>query len=63
MLIFIKLLRISNLILLDFGKYAKKYYSTIDEWQKSDWLSNYQNAFFEVTVNTTVKGSYLFNKM
>jgi len=46
-----------------FGKYAKKYYSTIEDWKKSDWLDNYQNTFFDVSVNTNVYGSYLFNKM
>jgi len=45
-----------------FGKLAKRHYLTLKDWQNSDWLSNYQNAFFNVDVSVNVQSSYLFNK-
>ncbi len=45
-----------------FGKYAIPKYLTWNDWLGSDWLNNYQNAFFKVSVNTNLQGSYLFNK-
>lgn len=44
-----------------FGKYVLPRYSTWNEWIDSDWLNNYQNAFFKVTVNTNIQGGYLFS--
>jgi hypothetical protein len=46
-----------------FGNYARKYYLTIDDWNNSDWQNNYQNAFFNVNVQTIVQSSSLFNKI
>lgn len=45
-----------------FGKYALPNYSTWSEWEESDWLNNYQNAFFKVNVETNLQSGYLFNK-
>ena len=42
-----------------FGKYAIKHFSTWDKWNKYNWLSNYQNAFFNVNVNTDILSSYM----
>lgn len=46
-----------------FGKYTLPKYSTWDDWLNSDWLSNYQNAFFEVNVDTKIQGGYLFTRI
>lgn len=43
-----------------FGKYALPKYLTWDEWTESDWLNNYENSFFKVTVETEIQGGYLF---
>lgn len=47
----------------DFGKYVLPNYYTWDEWIDSDWLNNYQNSFFKVTVNTEIQGGYLYTKI
>ncbi len=47
----------------NFGKYVLPKYSTWQEWLDSDWLNNYQNAFFKVNVNSQIQGSYLFTKI
>lgn len=44
-----------------FGKYLLPKYSTWNEWTDFDWLNNYQNAFFKVTVKTNIQGGYLFS--
>lgn len=46
-----------------FGKYAITKYTTWNEWIDSDWLNNYPNSFFKVTVNTNIQGGYLFTKI
>lgn len=45
-----------------FGKYALSQYLTLDDWKKSNWLANYKNAFFDVTVNLNIKSGYEFNE-
>lgn len=47
----------------DFGKYTRKYYTTWDDWINSNWLDNYQNAFFEVSVDANIKSGLLFTKI
>lgn len=46
-----------------FGKYALPKYLTWDEWIDSDWLNNYENSFFKVTVKTDIQGGYLFTEI
>lgn len=46
-----------------FGKYAVQNYLTLEEWISSEWLNNYQNAFFDVDVSVNVKSGELFSKM
>lgn len=46
----------------DFGLHVLHKYLTDDEWTASDWLGNYQNAFFDVNVNSNIVSGYLFNK-
>lgn len=43
-----------------FGKYAVKYFSTIQDWQEYDWLNNYENSIFHVNVKSNLKSGYTF---
>lgn len=45
------------------GKYFLKNHLTWEDWKNSDWLSNYENAFFKVNVNTNIESSQLFTKV
>ena len=44
------------------GKKVVGKFLTWDEWNNYNWLSNYQNSFFDVTVKTNVKSGYLLLK-
>lgn len=46
--------------IVGFGKYIRDGYLTWEDWEKYDWLSKYQNSFFDVTVKTNVKTGELF---
>lgn len=41
------------------GKYALKNFKTTSEFNEYQWLENYQDAFFDVDVNVTIKSSFL----
>lgn len=43
-----------------FGKYAVKYFATIQDWESYNWLDNYQNCIFNVEVNTNLKSGHTF---
>ena len=43
-----------------FGKYAVKYFYTIQDWEEYNWLENYHNSIFNVDVETTLKSGYSF---
>ena len=43
-----------------FGKYAVKYFSTIQDWQDYNWLDNFQDSTFNVNVETTIKSGNTF---
>lgn len=45
-----------------FGKYALSHFFTTQEFEDYNWLGNYQNAFFDVTVNTSVKSGMLITE-
>lgn len=47
----------------NFGKYVLPKYATWNEWINSDWLNNYQNAFFKVKVDCKIQDGYLFTKI
>lgn len=47
--------------IVGFGKYARLKYLTWQDWVDSDWLNNYENAFFDVKVETNLQSGYLFN--
>lgn len=49
--------------IIGFGKYALMHYLTLDEWNSTNWLSNYQNAFFDIEVSVNVNSGELFSKM
>ena len=42
-----------------FGKYAVKSFLTLDNWNNYNWINNYKNSTFKVSVNTNIKSSYL----
>ena len=42
------------------GKYAVKYFTTIQDWQAYNWLDNFQNSTFNVNVETTIKSGNTF---
>ena len=45
-----------------FGKYALSNFLTTNKFDSYDWLNNYQNAFFDVDVNTSVKSGMLITE-
>lgn len=45
-----------------FGNYAVENYLTIDEWKNSNWLENYQNSFFNVNIELSLKSGGLFGE-
>lgn len=48
--------------IVGFGKYIRDGYLTWEDWEQYDWLSKYQNAFFDVSVETNIKAGELFLK-
>lgn len=42
-----------------FGKHAISNFLTWEEWNKYNWLDNYVNSFFDVSVNINIKSRYL----
>ena len=42
-----------------FGQYAVKNFDTLENWNKYNWLNNFQNSIFKVKVSTNLKSSYL----
>ena len=47
----------------NFGKYVIKNYLTWNNWIESDWLYNFQNAYFSLHVNTAVQNGQLYTKI
>lgn len=45
-----------------FGKYALGNFFTTQDFDNYDWLRNYQNSFFEVEVDTSVKSGMLITE-
>ena len=41
------------------GRYALRNFFTTDEFDNYDWHKNYQNAFFNVDIDTTIKSGML----
>ena len=42
-----------------FGRYALKDFKTNTEFEEYDWLSHYQDAFFEITTEVNIKSGFL----
>lgn len=49
-----------NSDIANFGRHIVKNYLTWEDWMKADWLSNYENSFFQVEINSSVISGYLF---
>ena len=45
-----------------FGKHALGNFFTTQEYENYNWCDNFQNAFFEVEVNTSIKSSMLLTE-
>lgn len=46
-----------------FGKYATPLFLTMQEWEDYNWLENYVDSFFEVSVDTQIDSSFLLNNL
>ncbi len=44
------------------GKYALKNFLTWDDYEEYNWLDNYQNAYFDVEVDTSIESSMLITE-
>lgn len=42
-----------------FGKHLVQNFKTSEEWENFNWLENFKNSFFDVTVHTTIKSGYI----
>ena len=47
----------------NFGRYVIGNYTTWNDWIESDWLFNYQNAFFDVNVETNIENGQLYTRI
>ena len=45
----------------DFGKYAACLFKTSQDFEEYNWLENYRNAFFDISVNTNVQSAFLLS--
>ena len=45
-----------------FGKHALKNFFTTQEFENYNWLKNFQNAFFDVQIDTSVKSGMLITE-
>ncbi len=45
-----------------FGNFAAKNFTTTSEYEDYNWLESYKDAFFDVTVQTSVKSGMLINE-
>ena len=44
------------------GKYALSNFYTTDEFKDYNWVDNYMNSTFKVTIDTTIDSGFLLNK-
>ncbi len=42
-----------------FGKHVVHNFQTFEDWDNFNWLQNFKNSFFDITVDTTIKSSYI----
>ena len=43
------------------GKFALSSFTTTTEFDNYDWLSNYKNAFFNITVDSNMSSGFLLS--
>ncbi len=43
-----------------FGKYAVKYFTTIQDWEQYNWLDNFESSTFSVEVSSSLKSGHTF---
>lgn len=55
-----KISKVYNSDIDGFGRFAMKYFSTTDKWNDYNWLDNFKNSFFSVSVNTEITSSTNF---
>ncbi len=46
----------------NFGKYLTKHFATEEDWKNFNWIGNYNNAFFNVNVSTSIISGNLLIK-
>lgn len=44
-----------------FGRYALSHFATTQDFKNYNWLDNYKNAFFNVSVNTDIESAFLLS--
>ena len=44
-----------------FGRYVLKHFKTMPDYMDYNWLDNYKNSFFKVTVDTNVQSAFLLS--
>lgn len=42
-----------------FGRHVVQNFATFEEWENFNWLEHFKNSFFQVSVDTTIKSSYI----
>ena len=45
-----------------FGKYARSQFLTTQEFNNYNWPENYQNSFFKVNCDVSIKSGYLITE-
>ena len=46
----------------DFGRYATKKFATQSDWEEYNWIDNYCNSFFNVTISTNILSGNLLTQ-
>lgn len=49
--------------IVGFGERLLPNYQTWQDWLDAEWLENYKNATFKVTVHSEIQGGYLYNSI
>lgn len=45
-----------------FGKYATHQFLTTEDWDRYNWLDNYKNSIFNISVNSSLKSGLLLTQ-
>lgn len=51
-----------NSDICNLGQYSKSQFKTLTDFNNYNWANNYQNSFFNINVNTTVKSGFLLSE-